>query len=106
MLVDEFINYLKEQENKNIVLELKGIIETNIEIKQIEVLELNKYLTIKSKNVESGIDEKEKKNNYENKDNRITINLHQLMKITKITGTEFLLKFDQLQEITIKLFSN
>ena len=97
MLVEEFIKILENEENKNMVLELKGIIETKIEIKQIEIKEKDKYLTIVSK---------ETNNIKENKKQKIVINLHQLMKITKLKENEFLLEFDQLQEIKIKLFQN
>ena len=91
MLVDEFINFLENQENRNIILELNGIIKTTIEIKQIEIKEYDKYLSIQSK---------------EDKEQKITINMHQLMKINRLNEDEFLLEFDQLQEIKIKLFSN
>ena len=91
MLVDEFIKFLESKENRNIILELNGIIKTTIEIKQIEIKEHDKYLTIQNK---------------ENKEQKITINMHQLMKINRLNENEFLLKFDQLQEIKIKLFSN
>lgn len=90
MLIEEFIEYLNNQKNKDIILELKGIIETTIKIKHIEIEEMDKYLTIKSE---------------ENKEQKIKINLHQLMKIDKINEDEFLLEFDQLQTIKIKLFS-
>lgn len=91
MLVDEFIKFLENQENRNIILELNGIIKTTIEMKQIEIKEHDKYLTIQNK---------------ENKEEKITINMHQLIKINKLNEDEFLLEFDQLQEIKIKLFSN
>lgn len=91
MLVDEFIKFLENQENRNIILELNGIIKTTIKIKHIEIKKYDKYLSIQSK---------------EDKEQKITINMHQLMKINKLNEDEFLLEFDQLQEIKIKLFSN
>lgn len=90
MLVDKFIEFLKEQENKNIVLELDGIIETTIKINQIEIEETEKFLTIKSK---------------EDAKQKIKINLHQLMKINTLNKNEILLEFDQLQTIKIILLS-
>ena len=94
MLVDKFIKFLENQENRNIILELNGIIKTTIEIKQIEIKEYDKYLNLQSKESK------------ESKEQKIKINLHQLMKINKLNEDKFLLKFDQLQEIKIKLFSN
>lgn len=90
MLVDKFIEFLKEQENKNIVLELDGIIETTIKINQIEIEETEKFLTIKSK---------------EDVKQNIKINLHQLMRINALNKNEILLEFDQLQTIKIILLS-
>lgn len=90
MLIDEVIKYLKEQESKNIVLELDGIIETTIKINQIEIEETEKFLTIKSK---------------EDAKQNIKINLHQLMKINTLNKKEILLEFDQLQTIKIILLS-
>ena len=90
MLVDKFIEFLKEQENKNIVLELDGIIETTIKINQIEIEETEKFLTIKNK---------------EDVKQNIKINLHQLMRINALNKNEILLEFDQLQTIKIILLS-
>ena len=88
MLVENFIKFIKEQENNNITLELKGIIETTIKIKKTDIQELDKYLTIKSK---------------EDVNQNIKLNLHQLMKINVVDENEILLEFDQLQTIKIKL---
>lgn len=90
MIVDELIKYLKEQEGNNVILELEGIIETTIMINKIEIQELDKYLTIKSK---------------EDSKQNIKINLHQLMKTNTLNENEILLEFDQLQTIKIILFS-
>lgn len=90
MLVENFIKFIKEQENNNITLELKGIIETTIKIKKIDIQELDKYLTIKSK---------------EDANQNIKLNLHQLMKINVVDENEILLEFDQLQTIKIILLS-
>ena len=90
MLIDEFLRYLKEQEDKDIMLQLEGIIETTIMINKIEIQELDKYLTIKSK---------------EDRKQNIKINLHQLMRINALNKNEILLEFDQLQTIKIILLS-
>ena len=84
------IKYLKEQEENNVILELEGIIETTIMINKIKIQELDKYLTIKSK---------------EDAKQKIKINLHQLMKINTLNKKEILLEFDQLQTIKIILLS-
>ena len=88
MLVEDLIKELKRFDDKNIKIELSGIIETNIELKQIEIDEEDKYLIIKEKN-----------------DYKIKINLHQLMKINKLDENSYLLEFDQLQTIKIILHS-
>ena len=84
------VKYIKEQEGNNVILELEGIIETTIMINKIEIQELDKYLTIKSK---------------EDAKQKIKINLHQLMKINTLNKKEILLEFDQLQTIKIILLS-
>lgn len=88
MLLNELILELQKFKNQDIKLVLKGIIETNIELKQIEIDEEDKYLIIKEKN-----------------DYKIKINLHQLMKINKLDENSYLLEFDQLQTIKIILHS-
>lgn len=90
MLVEEFIQYLKGHINKNIVLELKGIIETTIKINQIIVKDINRHLIIQSQN---------------SLNKKIKINLHQLMKIKNLNEKEFLLEFDQLQNINIRIIN-
>ena len=90
MLLDDFIKYLKGLKDISIKLELKGIIETNIEIQQAIIEEIDRYLIIKNKQ-----DNKQK----------IKINLHQLMKISKLDKNSFFLEFDQLQTIKMLLLS-
>lgn len=50
MLLEDLIKELKRFDDKDIKIELSGIIETNIELKQIEIDEKDKYLIIKEKN--------------------------------------------------------
>lgn len=88
MLLEDLIKELKRFDDKDIKIELSGIIETNIELKQIDIDEKDKYLIIKEK-----------------QDNKIKINLHQLMKINKLDENSYLLEFDQLQTIKIILLS-
>lgn len=90
MSTEEFIKYLEKQMNKNAVLELKGIIETEVEIEEIGIKSMEKFLILQNKNI---------------KKQKVILNLHQLMKITKLEENTILLEFDQLQTVTIKLFS-
>lgn len=89
MTTEEFIKYLENQTNKNVVLELKGIIETEINIGKTEINNIEKYLTLQSK---------------ERKEQKVILNLHQLMKITRLEENTILLEFDPLQTVKIKLF--
>lgn len=90
MSTEEFIKYLEKHTNKNVVLELKGIIETKIKIENIEIKNIEKFLTLQSEKI---------------KEQKVVLNLHQLMKITMLEQNTILLKFDQLQTVKIKLFS-
>ena len=90
MSTEEFIKYLEKHTNKNVVLELKGIIETKIKIENIEIKNIEKFLTLQSEKI---------------KEQKVVLNLHQLMKITMLEENTILLKFDQLQTVKIKLFS-
>lgn len=90
MSTEEFIKYLEKHTNKNVVLELKGIIETKIKIENIEIKNIEKFLTLQSEKI---------------KDQKVVLNLHQLMKITMLEQNTILLEFDQLQTVKIKLFS-
>lgn len=49
MLLEDLIKELKRFDDKDIIIELSGIIETNIELKQTEIDEKDKYLIIKEK---------------------------------------------------------
>lgn len=89
MTTEEFIKYLENQTNKNVVLELKGIIETEINIGKTEINNIEKYLTLQNK---------------ERKEQKVILNLHQLMKITRLEENTILLEFDPLQTVKIKLF--
>lgn len=89
MTTEEFIKYLEKETNKNAVLELKGIIETEIEIEEIEIKNIEKYLIVQNKKI---------------KEQKIILNLHQLMKITKLEADTILLEFDPLQTVKIRLF--
>lgn len=90
MTTEEFIKYLEKQLNKNAVLELEGIIETKIKLEEIEIKNIEKSLILQSKKI---------------KEQKVVLNLHQLMKITILEENTILLKFDQLQTVKIKLFS-
>lgn len=90
MSTEEFMKYLEKQTNKNVVLELKGIIETKIKIEDIEIKNIEKFLTLQSKKI---------------KEQKVVLNLHQLMKITMLEQNTILFEFDQLQTVKIKLFS-
>ena len=49
MLLEDLIKELKRFDDKDIIIELSGIIETNIELKQTEIDEKDKYLISKEK---------------------------------------------------------
>lgn len=49
MKKEEFIEYLKNQNGKQIILDLKGIITTKLEIKEIQIKYEKGYLILKSK---------------------------------------------------------
>lgn len=91
MTTEECIKYLEKQVNKNAILELKGIIETQIKIEEIEINNIEKYLILKSKKI---------------KEQKVVLNLHQLMKITMLEENAILLEFDPLQTVKIQLFSS
>lgn len=85
MTTEELIEYLEKQSNKNILLELKGIVETKIWMGETEISNIERYLILQNKKI---------------KEQKIILNLHQLMKITKIERDII----DLLQIIKIKLF--
>lgn len=89
MTTEELIKYLENQSNKNVLLELKGIVETEIWMEETKISNIERYLILQSRKI---------------KEQKIILNLHQLMKITKMERDIILLKFDSLQEIKIKLF--
>ena len=86
MTIEDLIKILQKQEEKNITLELEGIIITKILIEKMKI-------SLKKHNLffESKIERKTK----------LGINLNQLMKISKIKDNEILLEFDQLQSLKI-----
>ena len=89
MSKDEFIKYLINNENKNIIFNLTGIISLKIEIKNVGIKYNEDYIMIENKT---------------DSESNITFNLHQLMKISKKTNEKIcriLLEFDQLQSATI-----
>lgn len=88
MSLEELIIYLKNNENKKVILQLQGIISTNIEIKECKFKFDNMYLTIE---------------NTKNQNERIILNLHQLMRFNVINQNKILLEFEQLQNITINI---
>lgn len=86
MTTEKLIKLLQEQEKKDILLNLQGIITTTIIIKNMKLLqEKNKLLLQNRENIEE----------------IIAFNLSQLMRITNRRPNEILLEFDQLQEVTI-----
>lgn len=87
MVVDELVKILEEQKGKDIVLDLKGIVETVITIGKMQISVKDNMLFFEN----------------EEKAQRVGFNLNQLMKISKIKSNEILLEFDQLQSVTISI---
>lgn len=84
--IDELMDNLN---SKNIELYCKGIITTNIKIKKIKIIKTEDYLEFYSNNT---------------KDENVKINLHQIMKIIKISSNIYNIQFDGLQTINILVF--
>lgn len=80
MTKEELIKFLEENTGKKIRLKMKGIITTTIQIEKMKVKYEDSYLCFSSE---------------------VKLNLHQLIKISKIKENEILLEFDQLQNVTI-----
>ncbi|MCI8637109.1 MAG: hypothetical protein HFJ36_04610 [Clostridia bacterium] len=87
MLADELIKILEKQKGKDILLHLKGIVETAITIEKMQICIKDKMLFFKS----------------EEKSQNVGFNLSQLMKISIISSNEILLEFDQLQSVIINI---
>ena len=87
MVVDELVKILEEQKGKDIVLDLKGIVETVITIGKMQISVKDNMLFFEN----------------EEKAQKVGFNLNQLMKISKIKSNEILLEFDQLQSVTISI---
>lgn len=73
--------------NKNLILYCEGIITTNIKIEKAQILKNNDSLDI-----------------YENTKEKVKINIHQIMKIEKISNKEYIIQFDGLQLIKVSFF--
>lgn len=80
MTKEELIKFLEENTEKKIRLNMEGIITTTTQIEKMKVKYEDSYLCFSSK---------------------VELNLHQLIKISKIKENEILLEFDQLQNVTI-----
>lgn len=80
MTKEELIKFLEENTEKKIRLNMDGIITTTIQIEKMKVNYEDSYLCFSSE---------------------VELNLHQLIKISKIKENEILLEFDQLQNVTI-----
>lgn len=80
MTKEELIKFLEENTEKKIRLNMEGIITTTIQIEKMKVNYEDSYLCFSSE---------------------VELNLHQLIKISKIKENEILLEFDQLQNVTI-----
>ena len=85
MSIQDFIDYLNEHINENAILDLNGIISFKIQIINFTFKYTKDKLVLSGENF------------------TIEFNLHQLMKITIITNNQFLLEFDQLQNINIAI---
>ena len=86
--LETLINELNSSESEEFIIEFEGIITAKITINNIEIKENSDYIEIRD------IDKKEIKN-------EIKLSKHQIMKIEK-NRSEFIIKFDGLQEVKIK----
>ena len=86
--LETLINELNSSESEESIIEFEGIITAKITINNIEIKENSDYIEIRD------IDKKEIKN-------EIKLSKHQIMKIEK-NRSEFIIKFDGLQEVKIK----
>ena len=84
VIIRELIQYLQEQEGKDLILHLYGIITMNFLVEEIRVKQKEKDLFL------------------ENTQKSVGFNLSQLMKITPIRKNEILLEFDPLQSVIIR----
>lgn len=82
--LETLINELNSSESEEFIIEFEGIITAKTTINNIEIKENNDYIEIRD------IDKKE-----------IKLSKHQIMKIEK-DRSEFIIKFDSLQEVKIK----
>ncbi len=85
MTIEEAIEFLKKQEGKDILLNMKGIITTNVKIEKMQLKQEEHELI------------------FENNSFKIGFNLKQLRKINKVLENEILLEFEQLQDVLITI---
>ena len=90
--LETLINELNSSESEEFIIEFEGIITAKTTINNIEIKENSDYIEIRD------IDKKEIKNEIKNE---IKLSKHQIMKIEK-NRSEFIIKFDGLQEVKIK----
>lgn len=88
MTTNELVKFLQKQQERNILLNLQGIVITNLTIYQMHVKKKENKLLLENK---------------KNTKNKIGFNLSQLMKITKIKENEILLEFDPIQKVSITI---
>mgnify|MGYP004555820167 CR=1 FL=1 len=86
MTIEECIKKIKEKTNQKVEIQLKGIITTQIKIKELEINYENYNLILKEK-IE--------------KENKIEFNMYQLRKAS-IVENQIVLEFEQLQNVYIK----
>lgn len=86
MTIEECIKKIKEKTNQKVEIQLKGIITTQIKIKELEIKYENYNLILKEKS---------------EKENKIEFNMYQLRKAS-IVENQIVLEFEQLQNVYIK----
>lgn len=87
--IDKFIDSFNNLEDKSVQLFCEGIITTNIKIEQAIILKSEDYLEFY---------------NNEKQCENVKINIHQIMKIDRVSNNSYLIKFDGLQTVKISLF--
>ena len=86
MTIEKCIKKIKEKTNQKVEIQLKGIITTQIKIKELEIKYENYNLILKEKS---------------EKENKIEFNMYQLRKAS-IVENQIVLEFEQLQNVYIK----
>ncbi len=84
--IDQLIKLFEEHKGQKTIIEINGIISTKIIIEKINAQIEDGYIIIEE---------------VEDKEQKIKLNMHQLMKVIEMEKDVVLLEFDQLQNVKI-----